>query len=147
MLSVQPVIHLCASCHCATVTAAVQHPYGESDTDQIMSNSATGPAGYVGAWAFAGKDFGNGQSLQFQSVPYPNSDIQKHQVNAGGVLWRVGFTVPAQMLVASAAYKYMKPGTPFLLIDGNKTTSVMQQPGVNGDTKMVDAVTAAAVSG
>ena len=52
-----------------------------------------------------------------------------------------------QLLVSSAAYKNTKPGTPFLLIDGNKTTSVIQMPGVNGDTKMVDAVTAAAITG
>lgn len=62
------------------ITAAVQHPYGESDSDQIMSNTATGPAGYVGAWAFAARDFTDGASLQFQSVPYPGDDFEKHQV-------------------------------------------------------------------
>lgn len=52
-----------------------------------------------------------------------------------------------QITAANSAYKYMRAGTPFLLVDGNKTSMMMQKPKANGDTRMVDAVAAAGVSG
>eukprot|EP00798_Chlamydomonas_sp_ICE-L_P025897 gene25897-11570_t len=65
------------------LTAAIQHPYGESAREKANDPGSLGLAGWVGAWAFKTSELNekNG-SLEFEAIPPPYLDAEKHQVRA-----------------------------------------------------------------
>eukprot|EP00798_Chlamydomonas_sp_ICE-L_P025896 gene25896-11569_t len=70
------------------LTAAIQHPYGESNRDKANDPGSLGLAGWVGAWAFKTSELKekNG-SLEFEAIPPPYLTAEKHQVRASAAAY------------------------------------------------------------
>ncbi|KAG1663648.1 hypothetical protein FOA52_011703 [Chlamydomonas sp. UWO 241] len=74
---------------------AIQHPYGESDSDKADDPESSGTAGWFGVWSFKASDFATGKQLRFAGVPSTETMEAKYMHKA--VTSAAGYTIDPEM--------------------------------------------------
>ncbi|KAG1676212.1 hypothetical protein FOA52_006429, partial [Chlamydomonas sp. UWO 241] len=90
----------------AYLAGAIQHPYGESDSEKADDPESTGKAGWFGAFSFKSSDFADGKQLRFLGAPATETMEAKYM----------------HTVVTSGAGYTVKPAEPLFHSDNGNTT-------------------------